>query len=185
VGFEGFYAQATSRDSPFLLPEDQNVEFQLCLQHHACLDAAIRSTIMNSTSEAVMAYSPSEMFSFIRVALVMVSLHSNRTLTKAEVGTKDWDIAVIGLTMFLFGGILTLGLWIRKTVECFKCYLMGHPSRNMEDSGAEGDLNCGGLAQEVSEEKNFSLLPRNSSCDISVKNVTAFCPCPKSLLRLR
>jgi hypothetical protein len=26
----------------------------------------------------------------------------------------------------------------------------------MEDSGAEGDLNCGGLVQEVSEEKNFS-----------------------------
>lgn len=30
---------------------------------------------------------------------------------------------------------------------------MGHTSRSMEDSGAEGDLNCEGLAQKVSEEK--------------------------------
>ena len=34
---------------------------------------------------------------------------------------------------------------------------MDHPSRNMEDSGAEGDLNSGVLALDVSEEKNFSL----------------------------
>ena len=32
---------------------------------------------------------------------------------------------------------------------------MDHPSRNMEDVIAEGDLNDGGLAQEVSEEKSF------------------------------
>ena len=29
---------------------------------------------------------------------------------------------------------------------------MGPPSKYMEDSGAEGDLNCGSLAHEVSEE---------------------------------
>ena len=41
----------------------------------------------------------------------------------------------------------------------------------MEDSGAEGDLmNCGGLIQEVSEKKNFSMLPRDNSCDILVNN---------------
>jgi len=51
----------------------------------------------------------------------------------------------------------------------------------MEDSGADRDLNYGCLAQEVSEEKNFSMLPRNHSCDILVKNVFAFCPCSKSL----
>ena len=28
---------------------------------------------------------------------------------------------------------------------------MDQPSRNIEDSGTEGDLNCMGLAQEVSE----------------------------------
>ena len=41
------------------------------------------------------------MLSFIRVALVMVSVHSSKTLTKTEVGTRDWGIAVIGLTMFV------------------------------------------------------------------------------------
>ena len=41
----------------------------------------------------------------------MMSLHSNKNLTKTEVGTRDWGIAVIGLTMLLFGVIGTLGLW--------------------------------------------------------------------------
>jgi hypothetical protein len=106
------------------------------------------------------------MFAFIRVALVMVSLHSNKTLTKTEVGTRAWGIAVIGLTMLLFGGTLPLGLWIRKSVELFKWSLIGHPGMNIEDSAAEGDLNCGGLPQEVSEEKRFSMLSRDHSCDI-------------------
>ena len=34
---------------------------------------------------------------------------------------------------------------------------VGYTSRNMEDVVTEGDLNCADLAQEVSEEKNFSL----------------------------
>jgi hypothetical protein len=50
-------------------------------------------------------------------------------------------------------------------VECFKWALTGQSSRSMEDSGAESDLNCGDLAQEVSE-KNFRMLPRDCSCDI-------------------
>ena len=49
----------------------------------------------------------------------------------------------------------------------------------MEDSGVQGDVNCRVLAQQVSEAKNFSMLPRDPSCDILVKNVAAFCPCPK------
>jgi hypothetical protein len=32
-----------------------------------------------------------------------------------------------------------------------------HTSKSMEDSGAEGDLNCGGSAQEVPEEKNSNI----------------------------
>jgi hypothetical protein len=32
---------------------------------------------------------------------------------------------------------------------------MGHPSKNMEYIGAEGDLNCGSLALENSKEKNI------------------------------
>ena len=37
---------------------------------------------------------------FIRVALVMVSVQNIKTLTKTDVGTRDWSIAVIGLTIF-------------------------------------------------------------------------------------
>jgi hypothetical protein len=36
--------------------------------------------------------------------------------------------------------------------------LMSHTRRNMEDSGAERDLNSGILAQEVSVEKNVSIM---------------------------
>ena len=59
------------------------------------------------------------MFSFIRVALDTVSLHNNKTLTKTEVGTRD-HIAVIGLTVLLFGRMWIRGLWIWKAGECFK-----------------------------------------------------------------
>lgn len=44
------------------------------------------------------------MFHFIRLAVVLMSLHNNRN-PMIEVGTTDWDIAVIGLAMFLNGGI--------------------------------------------------------------------------------
>jgi len=37
-----------------------------------------------------------------------VSARSNKTLTKAEVGTRDWGIAVIGLTILLLERI---GIW--------------------------------------------------------------------------
>ena len=52
------------------------------------------------------------MFALLRVALVMVSLHSNETVTKTEVGTRDWGIAETGLAMLLFGG-----MWIFRTLE--------------------------------------------------------------------
>jgi hypothetical protein len=63
------------------------------------------------------------MLSKTKVAVVMVYLNKNRALTMTEVGTKDWDIAVIHLTV-LFGGMQALGLWIRKRVKCFKLDLM-------------------------------------------------------------
>ena len=58
---------------------------------------------------------------------------------------------------------------------------MDNPSRNLKNSGAECDLNYRDLAQEVSEEKNFSMWPRDCSCDNLVKNIAAFCPCLNSL----
>ena len=66
-------------------------------------------------------------------------------------------------------------------MECFKWDLRGHPTRNMEDIVDEGDLNCKALTQDVSEEKNFSIWPRECSCNILVKNVAAFCSCLKIL----
>jgi hypothetical protein len=42
------------------------------------------------------------MLYFIRVILVS-SLHSNRVVTKTEVGTREWSIAVTGLTMLFVG----------------------------------------------------------------------------------
>ena len=64
---------------------------------------------------------------------------------------------MIDLTMFLFGGMWTLGLWTRKAVEYFKWALIGHFSRSMDDSGTAGHLNYGTLAQVVSEEKSISM----------------------------
>ena len=75
-----------------------------------------------------------------------------------------------------------LGIWIRNAVKCFKYCLIGHTTGGMEDRGAKFDLmNWGArLPQDVSE-KNFSMLPRDGSCNNLVKNVAAFCLCPKSL----
>ena len=44
----------------------------------------------------------------------------------------------------------------------------------MKDSDSVGELICKRLTQEVSEEKNFNMWPRDCSCDILVKNVSAF-----------
>ena len=65
----------------------------------------------------------------------MVSVHSSKTLT------NKLGIAVIGLTVLLFGRMRILGLRIWKAVEFFKWGLMGYPSRNMEDFVTESDLN--------------------------------------------
>ena len=51
----------------------------------------------------------------------------------------------------------------------------------MEDIGAEVDLNCADLAQEISVENNFNMWHRDCLCDILVKNMAAFCHCLKSL----
>ena len=79
-----------------------------------------------------------------------------------------------------------MGLWIWKAIECFKWGLIDHPSRNREDNGAEGDVNCVGLlAQEISMEKNVSLWPTVYFSDISVKNIAGFDIVQRVCLRLR
>jgi hypothetical protein len=102
-------------------------------------------------------------------------------LTKTEVGTRDWGIDVIGLTMLLFERMWIFGLWIWNSVECFKWDLIGHPSRKMEDSVAGSNLNCVDLAQEISKEKNFRMWHKDCFVVFFVKNVATFCPSLKSL----
>ena len=102
-----------------------------------------------------------------------MSVHSSKTLTRIEVGTRDWGITVISLAMLLFGRMWVLRLWIWKAVECFNLGLMGHSSRNMDDFATESDLNCADLAQEVSVE-NFNIWPTDCFCGILVKNLAVF-----------
>jgi hypothetical protein len=45
---------------------------------------------------------------------------------------------------------------------------MGHTSRSVEDSGSEGNLKYGSLAQEVSKENNINMWSGDCSYDILV-----------------
>ena len=56
------------------------------------------------------------MLSFIRVGMVMVSLYSNRKLTKTKVSTRKWGISVIDMNVLLFGGTWALVLCVSKEV---------------------------------------------------------------------
>jgi hypothetical protein len=87
------------------------------------------------------------MLSLIRIAVVMVSVHSSKTL-RQKLGLGVGYCCDRPDHAFVWRNV---GLW---TLECFKWGLMGHSSRNMGDTGAEGDLNCADLAQV---EKNFSM----------------------------
>lgn len=94
----------------------------------------------------------------MRIAVSWYSFIAIEIQTKTELSTRDWGIIVIGIIILLFRRMWTLGIWIRKAVEYFKWGLTSNPSRNMEDSDGEGDLNSENLAQEVSEEKTNILM---------------------------
>jgi hypothetical protein len=114
------------------------------------------------------------MLFFIRLALVMMSVHSCKTLRQNWY--QEWGIAVIVLTMLLFERMWGWGFWIWKAVEYFKWSLMGHPSRNKEEFVAGSNLNFVDLAHEISKEKNFRMWHKDIFCGILVKNVATFCP---------
>lgn len=64
---------------------------------------------------------------------------------------------------------------------------MGHPSRSMEDSSAEGNLYYEVPAQEISEGK---ILPSGPETIFVIfwqkkKNVAVFCPCPENVLEAK
>lgn len=92
----------------------------------------------------------------------MVSLHSKEQ--KDRSWYQELGIAVMGLTTLFVGEMwTTLEVWTRNMVERFNQGLMGHPSRGMEDSIAEDNVDYAGPVQEVSEGKNISMWHRNSS----------------------
>jgi hypothetical protein len=63
---------------------------------------------------------------------------------------------------------------------------MDHAIRHIEDSCTKCDLDFGGLTQDISEKKNFSVLYRDFSCDILMKNLLAFFALGKRVtLRIR
>ena len=62
---------------------------------------------------------------------------------------------------------------------------MDYASSNMQDSGAQSDLNCLELDKEVSGERNFRVLHTNHSCDILVREEAAFALFQRFCLRLK
>jgi hypothetical protein len=79
------------------------------------------------------------------------------------IGTRNWGITVIGLNMLSW-----------RNMEHFRLgnhwnALAGLNEMSMEKSGVEGDLNCGGPSQDVSEENDLSLWSGNCSYVIFTK----------------
>lgn len=74
------------------------------------------------------------MFSALRAAVVMVSLHINRTLTKTEICTRQEGVDVECLTMLLVCRMQTSELCDKKAIEFFMWGSMGCTSRNIERS---------------------------------------------------
>lgn len=66
-------------------------------------------------------------------------------------------------------------------VGYYKQNLKDHSNRSLEDSSAEGNVDCQGQTQEVSGGNNISKWSSSHSCDSPAKNLAAFCPCPKNL----
>ena len=119
--------------------------------------------------------------------MVVVSLDAIGNLINTEVGTRNSCIAVIKLTMCLFGEIWNFVLWIRKAVECFKHCLMGHTSRSIEGTGTKTYLNYGVGKSSLKrfQRKNFSMFPRNYSCDVLGRKWLQFAFVQRVCLRLK
>jgi hypothetical protein len=73
---------------------------------------------------------------------------------------------------------------LEKQSEHFKRGLVGHISRNVEDGGAEGDLNWVGWEEVVLEKTNLSVWFKDHSCDILERIWLLFALVQKNSLRL-
>lgn len=70
----------------------------------------------------------------------------------------------------------TLRLWTRKEVECCKQSLVGHPSKSLEDSSVESNVDYRGLTQYVSEGNSINNWATDLSRDSLAKNMAALLP---------
>lgn len=61
-------------------------------------------------------------------------------------------------------------------VECCKQSLVGHPSKSLEDSNAESNVDYGGLAQYVSEGNSINNWATDLSRYSLAKNMAALLP---------
>lgn len=59
--------------------------------------------------------------------------------------------------------------------------LVRHPSRTLDDIGAESNTDHGGPDQEISKDDNISSWTRDPDCDILAKKVAAFGLHPKNM----
>lgn len=59
--------------------------------------------------------------------------------------------------------------------------LVRHPSRTLEDIGAESNTDYGGPDQAISKDDNISSWTRDPACEILAKNVAAFGLYPKNM----
>ena len=65
-------------------------KFSLLLQHHACLSAAVLPAVVIMGSLPITVSKPPTTCFLLPVALVIVSLHSYRTVTKTPGKTRRW-----------------------------------------------------------------------------------------------
>jgi hypothetical protein len=78
-----------------------------------------------------------------RIAVVIVSLHSNRISKIDKSCYQGLGYSCDRPEHVFVWRIVYFKFWIRKVAEHFKWGLVGHHSRNKETSSAGRDLDCG------------------------------------------
>ena len=87
----------------------------------------------------------------------MVSLHSNKTLTKTEVSSKNERVLLWKIWLCFWKDYTsTLELLAKKATECWE--LSGIVCGDLEDKNVESNADDGGLAVEISGRSLKTLL---------------------------
>lgn len=86
----------------------------------------------------------------------MTSLHSIRIVAKVKVGASEWTVSVRDLTMLASWERWKMcRLWTKKYSTTVRVFSF-HPTRNLEDSSAESNMDYGSQTQKVSEGDSIS-----------------------------